>query len=62
MAKLTSEMEDLMNEINVKTEEYESQYDQIEADIISFNSCAEIEGCFKSDSAFYEKRKTVVWS
>ena len=60
MAELTSEMEILMDEINIKTEEYEKQFDQLEADIISFNSCAEIAGCFENNSVFYTRRSQIL--
>ena len=60
MSELAVEMELLKSEIETKTEEYEKQYNQLEAGIISFNSCAEIVGCFESDSAFYAKRNQLL--
>lgn len=60
MAKLMDEMEDLKEEIGVRTAEYEKQALQLEADIVSFNSCAEVEGCFGSNREFYDRRSQIL--
>ena len=60
MAGLLEEMEVLKEEIGAKTAEYERQVNQLEADIVSFNSCAEVEGCFVSEGEFYARRRQLV--
>lgn len=58
--ELANEMEELKVEIGVKTAEYERMFNQLEADIVSFNSCAEVAGCFNSESEFYLRRNELV--
>ncbi|MBR0372854.1 hypothetical protein IJH72_02870 [Candidatus Saccharibacteria bacterium] len=53
---LALEMNNLSNSIKEKTEEYEKRIGQLNADILSFNSCAETEGCFNSTAIFNERR------
>lgn len=60
MEELMSEMEEIKAEIDAKTAEYEEAYSQLEADIVIFNSCAEVVGCFKSESEFYSRRNELV--
>lgn len=60
MEELMSEIEDLQEEINAKTAEYERMFNQLEADIVSFNSCAEVAGCFNNESEFYLRRNELV--
>ena len=60
MDELMSEIEKLQEVINSKTVEYEKMFSQLEADIVSFNSCAEVEGCFDSESEFYLRRNKLV--
>ena len=60
MEKLMGEMETLEKEINDKTAEYERQANQLDADILSFNNCADTIGCFNSESEFYAARGRLV--
>ena len=60
MEVLSAEMETLSEEINEKTEEYIKQANQLEADIVSFNSCAEVAGCFRSESDFSTQREMLI--
>ena len=60
MEKLVSEMEALKEAINTKMAEYEEVYGQLEADIVSFNSCAEVAGCFGSEAEFYASRNQLI--
>lgn len=60
MEGLISEIENLQEEVNLKTAEYERMFNQLEADIVSFNSCAEAVGCFSSESEFYLRRNELV--
>ena len=60
MAGLLEETEALKEEIGVYTTSYERQANQLEADIVSFNSCAAVEGCFASEGEFYARRKQLV--
>ena len=60
MADLLEEMEVLKEEISAYTTDYEWQVDQLEADIVSFNSCAEVEGCFGSEREFYAQRNQLL--
>lgn len=60
MAGLLEEMEVLKEEISAKTAIYEQQAGQLEADIVSFNSCAEVEGCFSGKQEFYTQRKQLL--
>ena len=57
---LTGEMEALTAEIEQKTMEYERRFAQLDADIVSFNSCAEVAGCFKTEDEFYARRSGLV--
>lgn len=60
MEALMQEMQNIQAEITSKTAIYEAQYAQLEADIVSFNSCAEVAGCFGSESEFYARRTGLV--
>jgi hypothetical protein len=60
MGNLVSEMEELKEAISVKTAEYEEVYSQLEADIVSFNNCAEVAGCFSSEAEFYASRNQLI--
>ena len=53
-------MDVLNNQITAKTAEYESRAAQLNADIISFNSCAEVPGCFASNAAFRTRRNQIL--
>ena len=54
MEILMQDMQNLQVEIDSKTASYEAQYIQLEADVVSFNSCAEVAGCFGSESELNE--------
>lgn len=65
--KIEDEMEELKNrmtqldtEIDSKSTAYESSVTQLNADIISFNSCAEVIGCFSSEAEFNSRRAQLV--
>ena len=60
MEGLMAEIEQLKVEIETKTSEYESRLGQLNAKITSFNSCAEVSGCFKSEGEFNARRRTLV--
>lgn len=60
MENLADEMEVLKAEIGVKTKEYEGMLGQLEAGIASFNSCAEVVGCFASEGEFYARRNELL--
>lgn len=60
MQVLISEIEVLGAEINAAMAAYEAQASQLEADVVSFNSCAEVVGCFGSDSEFYLQRANLM--
>lgn len=60
MKVLLEEMEALNIEITNAMEMYEAQAGQLEADVVSFNSCAETVGCFASENDFYNQRANLV--
>ena len=60
MAGLLEEMEVLKEDISAYTADYEQQAAQLEADIVSFNSCAGVEGCFDSEWEFYAQRRQLL--
>ena len=60
MAALVEEIEGLSAKITEMMEMYEAQADQLEADIVSFNSCAEIAGCFAGEDDFYDQRAALI--
>lgn len=60
MEVLEVEMETLSISIGEKTEEYTRLASQLEADIVSFNSCAEVAGCFRSESEFNLRRNELI--
>jgi len=60
MDALTEEMEAMNTEIAQKTNEYERRVRQLDADIVSFNSCAEVAGCFGSEEEFQVQRAELV--
>ena len=57
---LTAELEALNAEINAKSEEFERRAKQLDAEIVSFNSCAEVVGCFASEEEFYARRAELI--
>ncbi|MDO5452017.1 MAG: hypothetical protein Q4F56_02925, partial [Candidatus Saccharibacteria bacterium] len=42
------------------TDGYERRLGQLNADIVSFNSCAEVQGCMKSEDEFNTRRAKLV--
>lgn len=60
MDSLKSEMGNIKSEIDSKTNEYEQRSAQLNADITSFNNCAEKAGCFTSEYDFYARRDELV--
>ncbi len=60
MAGLLEEMEVLKEEIATYTADYERQAGQLEADIVSFNSCAGVRGCFENEEEFYVRRRQLL--
>lgn len=57
---LEDEMASLTEQIEQKTIEYENRIEGLNASIISFNSCAEVAGCFVSEADFYARRNVLV--
>lgn len=60
MEKLVSEIEILKNEIDTKMLVYNAEVAALDADIASFNSCADTVGCFVSEWEFYAQRNALV--
>lgn len=60
MDELKAEMDAIAAEIDVKKSEYERRAGQLDADVVSFNACAAVAGCFESESAFYVRRNALV--
>ena len=60
MDGLQTEMETINATVEQKTAEYERRVQQLDADIVSFNSCAEVVGCFKSEEEFNVRRGVLV--
>ncbi len=60
MNGLKAEMGEIKTQIANKTAEYERRISQLEADIVSFNSCAKVAGCFASQGAFDQRRAALV--
>lgn len=56
MDNLQAEMEGLRRGIDDKTAEYERRIKQLDADIMSFNSCARVMGCFETEEEFNVRR------
>lgn len=60
MDSLKAEMEELNTTIGQKTAEYEQRADQLQASVVSFNSCAEVAGCFETEWAFNLQRASLM--
>ena len=60
LVALEEEMAQLTETIEQKTTEYERRADQLNASIISFNSCADVAGCFKTEDEFNARRGTLI--
>ena len=56
MDSLEKEMETVSAEIESVSSEYEGRMGQLNADIVSFNACADVAGCFKTNDEFYARR------
>ena len=57
---LSVEMEELQATIEADTASYERRADQLNANIISFNSCADTAGCFSTNAAFRARRNELL--
>lgn len=60
MNSLKAEMNELNATITEKTTEYEQRANQLKADVVSFNSCAEVAGCFATEWDFNVKRASLM--
>lgn len=60
MESLKAEMESLSVQIDSLTAEYEQRVANLNANITSFNACANVAGCFTSESEFYYQRNTLI--
>ena len=60
LQQLEEEMNALAEQIELNTTDYDRRVSQLNADIISFNSCANVAGCFKSEADFYARRNALV--
>ena len=60
MDELKAEMADIDAKIQELSSEYERRFNQLEADIVSFNACADVAGCFKSEESFYSRRRELL--
>ncbi len=57
---LALELESISNEVEQKTSQYELLAGQLNADIVSFNSCADVAGCFQTEEDFNGQRAELV--
>ena len=57
---LKSEMENLNQQINAKTLEYETKFNDFEPKVAEFNNCARTAGCFNSNSVFNTRRRELL--
>ena len=60
MDKIKSETEELGRQIKAKIDDYEKRWASLEAEVDEFNRCAEMAGCFASESVFYARRAVLV--
>ena len=60
MTTLKAEMDEIGIVIDAKTEEYKQRSEQLAADAVSFNACADTEGCFQTEADFYGRRAELV--
>lgn len=60
MEGLMAEMNRLQGVIDEKTVFYEQRANQLNAEIVEFNNCAEMAGCFTSQWAFYQRRNALI--
>lgn len=56
MEALEGEMKSVGAEIEGTSNDYERRMGQLNADIASFNACADVAGCFKTNEEFYARR------
>ena len=57
---LKTQLDNLNNEINTKTANYEVRFNQLNAEIDQFNNCADTVGCFTSQYAFNIRRNQLI--
>lgn len=60
MNELLSKIETLSTQIDNLTTEYEHRADQLNADTVSFNACAAVQGCISSEAEFYARRSALI--
>ena len=60
MEELSQQMGTIQGEIDRLTVDYETRVGVLDAEITSFNSCAETAGCFATEWEFYSKRAVLV--
>ena len=60
MDSLKVELNEINETIEQKMAEYERRVSQLSADIVSFNSCAEVAGCFKAEEEFNLRRESLI--
>lgn len=58
--QLDAEMTAKRAAIDEKTSEYERRAAQLSADVVSFNSCAAVAGCFKTEEEFTARRGVLI--
>ncbi len=54
--RLNAELEALNEDLTAKINEYERRLEQFNANVVSFNACAEVMGCFGSEEEFEARR------
>lgn len=60
MDSLKNEMSEIQAMIETKTAEYEGRIVRLNAEINSFNACAEVLGCFKTEAEFNRQRGDLI--
>ncbi len=60
LERLGDDLDRVGNEVDSLKADYEHRIEQLKADVISFNACAEVSGCFKSETEFYKRRKELI--
>lgn len=60
MDALKAELEEMNAAVNAKVEEYERRSSQLNASIVSFNSCVRVSGCYKTEVEAEEKRDALL--
>lgn len=57
---LKTEMEEMNARVEAKMAEYERRVKQLDANVTSFNSCASVAGCFKTEQEFSSRRAELI--